>query len=248
MSLELKPIPYPDWQAKYNKLMKDPYLSKKYNRQKRIKDKRKYMGSITPELKHCKGKVVLDIGPGPGEYLEIVRDLGHTGIGIDAKISDCEMGNEYIKLSQLMCDRQKLFIRYIGFDTYIKRGCLFAFKDAYGNTEEDIIPDHSVYYINSQGSIEQCLKDYMEGPPHRETKDASQLKWKVEQRTWNIFYKMFQEFDRILEDNGYLVIWGNGSKNNAAYDNFIMETAKKFPAFKLFKKVKKTFHKFKVMR
>jgi hypothetical protein len=96
-----------------------------------------------------------------------------------------------------------------------------------------------------QGSIEQCFKDYMEGPPHKITKDASQLRWKVEKRTWDIFYKMFAEFDRILEDGGYLVIWANGSKNNTAYDNFILETAKKFPAFKLFKKSGKRFHKFR---
>jgi hypothetical protein len=236
MSLELKKIPYPGWQEKYNKLMKDSYLSKKYNRRRRIKDKRKFMGSCTPELKHCKGKVVLDIGPGPGEWLEICREKGHTPFGIDAKITDCEMGDEYIKLSQLMRDRQKLDIFYIGFENWLKK-----------ETDYKII-NNSTFYIVMQGSIEQCFKDYMTGPAHKITKDASQLRWKVEKKTWDIFYKMFAEFDRILEDGGYLVIWANGSKNNTAYDNFILETAKKFPAFKLFKKSGKRFHKFRIMR
>ena len=239
MSLELKPVPYEGWQKKYNALMQDKYLSKKYNRNKRIKEKRAYMGKITPELKHCKGKLVLDIGCGMGEYLEIVRDLGHRGIGIDAKLNDCEMGNEYIKMAQLMRDRQDLPIFYMGFDNWLQSA------DRDQRTDFPIIMPNSVYYINSQGSIEQCLKDYMEGPPHLLTKDASQLKWKIEERTWDIFYKMFQEFDRILEDGGYVVIWGNGAKNVESYDNLILETAKKFPAFKLFKKDGKRFHKFK---
>lgn len=239
MSLELRKIPYPGWQEKYNALMQDKYLSKKYNRKKRIKDKRAYMGKITPELKHCRGKTVLDIGPGPGEWLEICREKGHIGIGIDAQISDCEMGNEYIKLSQLMRDRQGLNIHYIGFDRWL----LAAYEML-----PERIGRESIYYINSQGSIEQCLKDYMEGPPHRETKKASGLTWKIEQRTWDIFYKMFKEFNRILEDGGYLVIWGNGAKNVASYDKLITETAKKFPAFKLFKKNGHRFHKWKVMR
>lgn len=235
MSLELKPIPFPDWQAKYNTLMKDEYLKKKYNRKRRIKDKRKYMGSITPELKHCKGKKVLDIGPGPGEWLEVCRELGHFPIGIDAKVDDCEMGDEYIKLSQLMTDRQTLNVGYTGFVEWLD---IISQRGSFAPDE------HKLYYINSQGSIEQCLKDYMEGTPHKISKKASGLRWKVEQRTWDIFYKMFAEFNRILEPGGYVVIWANGSKNNADYDNFILQTAKKFPAFKLYKKEGKTFHKF----
>ena len=99
-----------------------------------------------------------------------------------------------------------------------------------------------------RGCIEQCFKDHMTGTPHRKTKKASGLRWNTDQATWDMFYTMFEEFNRILVDGGYLVIHANGSKNNAEYDNFILETAKKFPAFKLFKKIKKTFHKYKVMR
>lgn len=242
MTLELKPIPYNGWQAKYDALMKDPYLSKKYNRKKRIKDKRKFMGEMTPELKHCKGKTVLDIGPGPGEYLEICRELGHNAIGIDAQITDCEMGNEYIKLSALMRDRQDLDIYYCGFDNYL-HSVSTQQPEVIGTL--DRFRDNAIYYIVMQGSIEQCFKDYMEGPPHRETKDASQLRWKTDKATWDIFYKMFAEFDRILEDGGYLVIWANGSKNNTDYDDMILRTAKKFPAFKLYKRIKKTFHKYR---
>jgi len=236
MTLELKPIPSNTWQAQYNVLMQDKYLSKKYNRKRRIKDKRKFMGEMTPELKHCTDKIVLDIGPGMGEYLEICREFGHKVYGIDAEIDDCEMGNEYIKMSKLMIDRQKIAVKYIGFDRYLDGAPAYHFLDG------------SVFYIVMQGSIEQCFKDYMTGPPHRKTKKASGLKWKTDKPTWDIFYKMFEEFDRILVDGGYIVIWANGSKNNVEYDDMILRTAKKFPAFKLFKKIKKTFHKFRIMR
>lgn len=236
MSLELKKIPYESWTKRYNTLMKNPYLAKKYNRAKRIKDIRKYIGEHTPELKRLAGKTVLEIGPGMGEWLEVCRAFGHNVIGIDAKIDDCEMGNEYIQMSKLMTDRQKLSVHYKGFDTYLKEPV------------NVLIPNNYIFYINMRGCIEQCFKDHMTGTPHRKTKKASGLRWNTDQATWDMFYTMFEEFNRILVDGGYLVIHANGSKNNAEYDNFILETAKKFPAFKLFKKIKKTFHKYKVMR
>ena len=83
----------------------------------------------------------------------------------------------------------------------------------------------------------------MTGTPHRLTKKASGLAWKIEQHTWDMFYKMFEEFNRILEDGGYIYIWANGSKNNPEYDNLILETLKKFPELQLFKKIGKTRHK-----
>ncbi len=230
--VKLKPVPNKEWQQKYNKLMKDEYLSKKYNRDKRIKAKRKYITEHCPEIKHCKDKLILDIGPGPGEFLEVCREFGHRVMGIDAPINDCEMGNEYIQLSRLMTKRQKLGVIYCGFEEWLKE----PLDDEFKNT---------AFLINLQGSLEQCFKDYMTGPPHRETKNAGLLSWVIDDKLKVLFYKMFAEFDRILEDGGYVLIYGNGAKNAPQYDNLILRTAEKFPAFKLYKKQGKTLHKFR---
>jgi len=237
--VELKKIPYADWQEKYDKLMTDPYLSKKYNRKKRIKAKRAYMTNQTPEIKRCKGKLILDIGPGPGEWLELCREFGHDVIGIDAKFKDCEMGSEYIHLSNLMTDRQKIPLYYIGFEWYL----YLMDQEKRVTDTPPIIKDESVFYINSQGSIEQCFKDYMTGPPHRETKKSSLLSWVVDNKLRELFKKMFTEFERILEPGGFIFIWANGSANNPEYDNLILETLKQFDNLDLYRKDGKLVHK-----
>lgn len=220
--MELKKIPYKEWRSKFDRLMENPYLAKKYNRQKRIKDHRKYMTSCTPEIKLCKGKLILDIGPGPGEWLEICREFGHRVIGIDARLKDSEMGDEYIQLSQLMTLRQKILVDYVGFENH-----LLHHIGGLGT-------DNSVFYINMRGSIEQCFKNYMSGTPHRITKKASGLTWIIDNKLKDIFYKMFAEFERILEPGGYVYIWANGSTDDSAYNELIQETLNKFPTLKLY--------------
>jgi hypothetical protein len=237
LNVELKPVGQA-WQAKYDKLMKDKYLKGKYNRTRRIAEKRKYLNEITPEIKRKRNqdKLILDIGPGPGEFLEVCREMGHRVIGIDAKIDDCEMGNEYIQLSEMMTKRQGIDVHYIGLDNYLQM------PQEEEGLSADLIKTGSVYYINMQGCIEQCFKDYMTGPPHRETKKASGLSWYIEKAEPMIF-AMFTEFNRILEDGGYITIWANGAKNSPKYDDMILRVLDQFTDFRLYKKSGKTLHK-----
>ncbi|MCP3683534.1 MAG: class I SAM-dependent methyltransferase [bacterium] len=230
--MELKQIPSVEWQKKYDKLMKDPYLSKKYDRKRRIKEKRKYISELCPEIKRLRGKLILDIGPGPGEFLEVCREFGHNVWGIDAKLNDAEMGDEYIQLSKLMSERQKILVDYVGFEDYL-------INDIAEDTDEN-----EVYLINFQGSLEQAFAKYMKGPRHRETKDASQLAWVIDDDLKHIFNLMFEEFHRILEPGGYVLIYGNGAKNVGAYDKLISATAAKY-GFKLYLKKSHRLHKWR---
>lgn len=232
--MKLYPVPNEDWQKKYNLLMLDSYLSKKYNRERRISDHKKYINNCTPEIKRCTGKNVFEIGCAMGEWLELCRDYGHNVIGIDAVVTDNEMGNEYAQMSKLMTERQELNVLYTGFDRFLLMDIEYR---------QGIITDGSIFYISIRGAIEQIFKEYMHGPPHRQTKDCSQLKWDITPKLWEVFELMFKEFDRILEDGGYIYIWANGSKNNPEYDNLILETLKKFPQFQLYKKEGKLRHK-----
>ena len=231
MAPKLYPGPGIQWQQKYDKLMKDRYLSKKYNRTRRIQDKKEIIHKVTPEITHRTGKKILDIGPGPGEFLEWCRQYGHTVKGIDAKITDCEMGNEYIQLSKLMTERQQLDVEYCGFMDFLAR-------------------EHTAgeyFYIVMQGSIEQCFKEHLKGPPHRETKKSSGLKWMMTPELEADFTRMFEVFDTLLEDGGYIFIWANGSKNNPDYDDLVLRTLEKFPDLQLFKKAGKLQHKIRKM-
>lgn len=244
---EKYPSPGPEWEAEFKEVMKDSFLKKKYNREQRIAAKKKYIDENCAEIKAVKGKTVLDIGPGPGEFLEWCRHYGHKVMGIDGKETGSEMGDHYLKLSILMTKRQKINVAYCGFEEYLKEkecGIPCVTVESKGYAEFVNIPSESAFWINLQGSLEQCLRDYLDGSPHRQHHTASRLLWKVDDpATWDVFYKMFTEFARILEPGGYVLIWGNGSANNPIYDNYVLETLKKIPALKLLKKKGKTFHK-----
>ncbi len=227
--MELKKVPNVAWQKKYDKLMTDKYLAAKYNRKRRIKEKRKYITEFCPEIKRVKGKWILDIGPGPGEFLEICREFGHNVFGIDAPINNSEMGDAYIQLSQLMAQRQKVEVHYKGLEWFL---------------DLKHTSDKKMFLINSQGSIEQALAKYMSGPRHRKTKDSSQLSWIIDDKLKKIFNKMFSEFHRILEPGGFVLIYGNGAKNVEAYDKLVTETAKRH-GFKLYLKKSHRCHKWR---
>jgi SAM-dependent methyltransferase len=226
--LRLNPVPNAEWQKKYDRLMANPYLSKKYNRKKRLRDHQLYIDNLSPEVKRCKGKLIVDVGSAMGEYLELCRGYGHNVLGVDAPLNNAEMGDAYIQMSKLMTQRQEIPVYYIGFEKWL---------------DENNLPDESVYLINMRGSINQCFAKYLQGPSHRDTKDSSLQKWDMSPKLWDAMYKMFEEYHRILEDGGYIVIHANGSANNPQYDSLILETLKKFPTFKLYYKKGKTLHK-----
>lgn len=210
MYLPLMRDPSPQWQVEYMRLTRDPYLKKKYDRARRIHDKLNYIDDLLPEVKKG-GGVVLDIGPGPGEFLEVCRKYGNEVYGIDASFEDCEMGDEYIRLSQLMTQLQKLQVWYNGFKDFVIP-----------------LPDKSVTVINSQGSIEQVMKKHLVGPPHKQTKKASLLKWTGDDNMRADFEKMFVAFDRVLKPGGIVCIWANGAKNTKVYAELVDRLAKKY--------------------
>lgn len=226
--MELYPIPRANWQQEYDKLMQDNYLKHKYNRNRRIKDLRKFMGSCTPELKHCTKKRVFEIGPAFSEYLEICREKGHYVSGVDAPIEDCDMGDEYIRLSRLMTERQKIKVAYIGLQAWVD-------KEEHAENE--------FFYIVSRGAINQCYKEHLLGPSHKITKKSNLQSWDMSEALWKKFEKLFYVINHVLEDGGYFYCWANGSANDPMYDHLVLRTLEKYPSLHLMKKIGKLQHK-----
>jgi len=213
--IDLLPVPDETWEKEFKQIMQDPYVSKKYNRSKRIKEKQNYVDKYLSEMEN--GTKVLDLGPGPGEFLEVCRDRGCDGIGIDALLGDSEMGNEYMKLASLMTKRQKLDVRYVGVENLGK----FPFED------------ETFGVINSQGSIEQIFRNYLIGVPHKEHKNCNKLIWSLDSKMEKAFVDFFKEAHRVLKKNGILLIYGNGTKNTSDYDIFIRKVLEKQKLFTL---------------
>lgn len=201
-----------EWVDKYKDLMEDEFLKKKFNREKRLHDHVEYLESFASDVVHKKNKeglYVVDIGPGPGELLEICRALGYKTKGYDAKIEDCEMGVPYIELSRHMAKRQKLDIEYCGFE----------------NILDDLpLEDNSVFMISSRGSIEQVFKKHLIGVPHREHHSARMLTWSLSKKMKEDFVSLFEQAKRVLVPGGIFLVYGNGATNISAYNDFILET------------------------
>lgn len=209
MNLPLYNIPSKNWEEEYKKIISDPYIAKKYNRNRRISDKIKYINEFLPNIKNG-NEVVLDIGPGPCEFLEVCRFFNNEIYGIDATSDESEMGYEYLRLSELMAERQKIPVKYIGLDKLILNGNL-SFED------------EKFTVINSQGSIEQVCEDYMDGDKSVKHKDARLISWNESDDTLLFFNKLFLELKRILKIGGILMIYGNGSKNVDYYNWMVNE-------------------------
>lgn len=230
--LKLLDVPRTGWEDEYNHILLDEYVSKKYNREKRLGEKRTYIGKYIPEfyneiLKSTEKKVVVDLGPGPGEFLELFRDKGYVVIGFDAKIGDSEMGDEYLKLSRLMVERQQLDVRYVGVETLFR----FPFEDG------------EVLVVNSQGSIEQIFKDFLIGEPCRIHKDCRKLSWDMSDKMVERITGFLKEIYRILKKGGVCLIYGNGTKNNQHYANLIRDVVGSIDGFYLELDVEDRLHK-----
>lgn len=217
-----------EWTNEYNKLLEDPYISTKYNRNKRIKDKSRYINFYQPEILMGDGNV-FDIGCGPGEYLEICRYYGNKIQGVDAIPGKSDMGNEYLNLSKLLTERQKIPVDYCGFDTMLKNGRI-PFENK------------SLTFINSQGSIEMVFNEYMVGPPMVEHRNSSLIEWNITQELKDLFDVMFSEFRRTLVLNGFCMIYGNECKNQEDYNNLFLNRCEKH-GFTVVSTNKKTLHK-----
>ena len=192
------------------RLLDDDYIAQKCNRERRIPEQLLYIETFARELLEdvSTDSWIVDIGPGPGEFLEVCRFLGYRTKGYDASLEDCEMGDKYVLFSSLMANRQKLDIEYIGFENLISS---LPFEDS------------SVTLINSRGSIEQVFKKYLKGVPHRVHKQSSYLCWQINEELKNTFFIFLKEIERILKPGGIFLIFGNGAMNSPEYDKMLQK-------------------------
>lgn len=195
--LKLNDVPDSAWLSEYAALMKDDWLRDKLDRDKRIHEHLGYIARYVPEFYRLPKGLVIDVGPGPGEFLEIARANGHHILGVDASTGDGGMGDSYLAASKLMSRRQNIPVRYVGFQNWLN--------------EDHAAIEGSAVLINFRGSFEQAFSDYLTGIPHDEHHCAKKLDWRIGSRTEARFLEAFRLFERLLSPGGILLIHANGT-------------------------------------
>lgn len=202
-----------DWLPTYELLVKsDEWLMQKLNRQRRLKEIDQYIDKWCPEVKTGKPGLVVDVGCGPGEFLEIARMYGNTILGVDASSGLGGMGDQYLAASKMLLERQKVPAIFEGLDGFLFRLNHHALV--------------GVKLINFRGSIEQCFADFMEGEPHHIHHNCKRLRWRIDERLESATRFMLTSFKCCLNHKGSLLIHANGAANTDDWYSMISEVSR----------------------
>ena len=189
-------------------LLSDAWLAKKVNRKTRLKDIRNYVDTYLPEMKEGRFGAFVDIGPGPGELIELAMACGIDAYGLDAKTEEGGMGNNYLAYSRFSHQLRDLDVIY---------------SNDYSMLSSRFSGTCSI--INMRGSIEQVLHKCLDGVPHHEHHDCRKLKWN-EERGLAGLTGLLKSLREAMMPGGILMIAGNGAINVDWYDKVLMASYK----------------------
>ena len=181
-------------------LVKDPWLARKVNRSRRVAELSAYVDKYLPEMEDRKLGGFLDIGPGPGELIELAMAKQMDAYGWDAETPEGGMGDAYLEYSRLSHLVHDLDVTYCNDFAPIE----VRFRNA-------------LSVINLRGSIEQVMSDCMNGESHDKHQNCNLLSWDMK-RGRDGLKKFLKCMRASLLDNGILMIAGNGAKNTDWYD------------------------------
>jgi len=208
--LPLRPAPRPDWQQDFDRLIRDPYLQRKYSRDARLVEHLEYIQTYVPEITRKGSGLVVDVGTGPGEFLEWCRKFGRKVLGVEALSGEGGMGDGYLRLSRLMHERQGIDVRYCGWQQFVRHlasdGC-----------------DLKVALWNFRGSWAQCYADFVEGPPHHLHHDVHRQRWRFDYHLRCAWQAAFEAMARRLVPGGHVLIVANRLGEQSGQDRYCRE-------------------------
>jgi hypothetical protein len=159
---------------------------------------------------------VVDVGPGFGHFLEVVRDLGCPAFGIEATTGDGGMGDEYLALSRLLIQRQRLPVMCIGFRNWL----------ALVRKDSGVAADKQL--INFQGSWAQCWSHHLGGVPHHVNHNAGEQYWLWGDTLTEAWTQAFITMCGLLLPEGHILIVANRTGDaecQRRYDQEIVDCA-----------------------
>lgn len=202
--------PSPLWLAQFKVLMKDSWLKEKVNRTRRLEEQWIYLRDLDPTLADRPRGLVVDLGCGPGELLEIARYFKHDILGVDAVDGQGGMGDQYLRASRLLRERQQI-------------PCYAS--DFWGWVRDVENFTGTATLINSRGSWEQMFSAYMVGEPHHVHHDANRLTWDYSPKLQEATVKAIKAIHQALRKDGLFIVHFNGAKNHLQYRRFFNTVA-----------------------
>lgn len=223
--LPLRPVT-PEWEAAWQELMsRNEWLSFKIRRSRRLREHYMFLDHVAPELPRTERGWVIDLGPGPGELLEIARDCGHKTLGVDAPNGTGGMGDDYLKASRMMWERQGLTVVQPPYGALDVSDGYFPIPAKEGEC----------VLINSRGSFEQIFSAFLKGRPHHKHHNCKLQTWKVDDNGLQCYAlpNFFRWAARMLRPGGALVIRCNGSRNEREVDEMLRRCARRESSLRL---------------
>ncbi len=225
--IKLNSIPK-ELEATYNEIIKSPKFSVKFDRDKRINEKLQYISSYMPEISKG-GYKILDIGTGPGEFLEVLRNYNCTGIGINppdnhrwSEIRDTELANyheesiiKYNTFSKINIFRQKLDVLSIDMFSCFTNGNKELEKMKFNIINcQDAINLILIKYYDLNYAIDNYKNHHIFG------------KWILSEEFYSCLKLMIKFFDKILLPGGAIMLVALISSNDQEYSQKLIHTAK----------------------
>ena len=200
MTLPLYPAT-PEWDAAWSLATADQFIQRKTDRARRMREHEEYVSAwLLHAFRQPRG-LVIDVGPGCGELLELARHAGHEVLGVDAPDGAGGMGDAYLRACRLMHQRQKLPVVYERFLDWI--------------ADDLMVLIGRCVAINFRGSWEQTLSDMMAGMPHDRHHDAKRLAWRETPQTVDAVCVVMRRLSELLRPGGVVCIHCNGAQNHA---------------------------------
>lgn len=186
------------------------WSQRKLDMPRRRRELEAYIDRWLPELRTMEPGLVLDIGCGPCDLLEMCREMGHEVVGVDAANGAGGMGDAYLSLCCAECESKNISV----------------YRDGWRAFWNLVSSDYTgkVAVINFRGSIEQCYSEYLVGPDHSLHHNCRELDWDTSRAI--LVTEVLSVAATWLRDSGILMVHANGTKSTDTwYDETMRRVA-----------------------
>lgn len=195
-----------------NKLVNDPWIKTKFDRARRVVDKKQYIEKFLPEI-FSGGLDVLDIATGPGEFIELAMEFDCKAIGIEGfgRMLERPIDTLYNRFSRLKLKEKGLPVIHADMNDVLK----IDLPELAGRKFDIINCQLAINFIFSD-----CFNSHPELGAYRNNGE-----WIFNDNFSRHFNDYFRWCKNHLHKNGIVMLAALQAVNRAEYSDRIIELA-----------------------